>query len=118
MNVEKQLSEFNNSFQCKGMALDPELEKDANLKLIQLLALAPPGARSKGGMEKSGKNYLAEVKVHSHFRSFSSQAAGMNPRTAVLRALERLEDQLYRWRWGTDDVNSSNVSNLPWARSG
>lgn len=124
MNTTKQIQGPKNCFHHKGIDPGPHLEKDANLKLVQLLAMAPPGAYSTWSIEKTGKNYLAEVKMFSPFRSFSSRSEGMSPHSVVHRALERMEDQLYRWRWGGNkkdentDSKASDVGNLPYARSG
>jgi hypothetical protein len=102
MNTEMKTEDIQNRFRFCGITPEPELEKVANLKLLQLLAMAPPGAQSTGTLEKTGKSYQAEIRVSSHFRSFSSHAISGNAQNAVIRALERLEDQLYRWRYGDD----------------
>jgi hypothetical protein len=115
---------FQNRFQFFGIEPEPDLEKVANLKLVQLVALAPPGSQSAGTLEKTGKSYLAGVRIASHFRSFSSHSISGTAENAVARALERLEDQIYRWRYGENkgnsgnDSNTSGVGDYPLARSG
>lgn len=79
---------------------DAELQKTANLRLIQLMAYAPPGARAIGRMEKVGKSYLATVEVKSSFRTFVANGLGNTEEGAVKRVLEKLEDQLFQWRFG------------------
>jgi hypothetical protein len=124
MNTKLETEDIQNRFQFYGITPEPELEKVANLKLVELLAAAPPGAQSTGTLERTGKSYLAGIRVSSHFRSFSSHAISGNAQNAVIRALERLEDQIYRWRYGDNtgnpgnNSNSSGMGNLPLARSG
>jgi hypothetical protein len=124
MTTQIQTEGFQNRFQFFGIEPEPDLVKVANLKLLQLVALAPPGSQSAGTLEKTGKSYLAGVRIASHFRSFSSHSISGNAENAVARALERLEDQLYRWRYGENngnpgnDSNSSGMGNLHLTRSG
>jgi hypothetical protein len=111
MSTQFETEGFQNRFQFFGIDPGPDLEKVANLKLLQLVALAPPGSQSSATLEKTGKSYLAEIRVTSHFRSFSSHAISGSAQNAVFRALERLDDQLYRWRYGDNTGNSGNNSN-------
>ncbi len=95
---EKKISRY--QFTAENITSDPELEKMANLKLAQLLALAPKDALAAARVENSGRYYVAVAEVKSRFRNFEEKSAGSTPYSAVRRALERLEDRLYRWRFG------------------
>lgn len=103
---------------------DPELEKVSNLKLLQLLAYAPPGATATGRVDKTGQSYMASVDVHSSFRSFAAKAIGTTEAVAVKRVLEKIEDHLFRWRFGSGSGHSPKGSERvvfgksPLARSG
>jgi hypothetical protein len=88
-------------FQFRDVGADPHLEKNANLRLVQLLALAPPDASALGLLEKNDQYYVSTVEVQSRYRTFHEKAAGTTPDLAVKRALEKLEDRLYRWRAGS-----------------
>ena len=123
MNFKIRLEEVKNRFHFGYLDYDLETEKDANLKLIQLLALAPPAATGVGLVEVAQQGFLTTVTVRSPFRSFTGKAIGPTARTSINRALERLENELYRWRFGG---GSGNYGTLPkvqkrqisWARSG
>lgn len=122
MNRQTEAQKAKNRFCFQGIEPDQELETKANLKLIQLLALAPPGANASGVLEPIRNSYLAKIEVQSPFRSFSSQAMGNSPHVAINRALERLEDQLFRWRFGSGNGNfgphrNSVNAHFPWVRS-
>ena len=121
MNTQTLSKEMKNKFSFQGLPPDRELEGKANLKLTQLLALAPPGSEAFGRLEISGKSYHASIAVRSAYRIFTAEAYGFDAMVAVNRALERLENQLYHWRFGSGTGNSGpRQSNsgveLPWAR--
>ncbi len=94
-------------FKLHAFDYDPELEKSTNLKLAQLLALAPPDATAVCSLDidESDGYYVAEIEVKSRYRTFRERAAGVTPRTSVKHALEKIEDRLYRWRFGGGDAN-------------
>lgn len=100
MGIQTEAEKTRYEFCLRDLGPDPELEKDAKLKLVQLLALAPPGATAFGFVEKSDRAYLAAVQVRSPYRTFLERASGVAPRTAVHRVLQKLEDRLYEWRFG------------------
>ncbi len=86
---------------------DPELKKTANLKLLQLLAIAPPAASGLGFVQQSEHEFLATITIQSSFRSFVAKAVSANLELAVRKCLERMEDDLLRWRFGSGSGNSS-----------
>jgi hypothetical protein len=92
------------SFGFSGIEDDKELQKEVNLRVVQILAQAPPGAFSSGRVELLGLTHFSHVKIESPFKTFLAQAAGMSARSALMRALDRLEDQINRWRWGLSPV--------------
>jgi hypothetical protein len=96
--IEKRTARY--EFLFVGLDCDPELGKTANLKLAQLLALAPPDATAFGTVSQKERYYKAEVEVKSRYRTFREQAAGTTPHGSVRLALEKIEDRLYRWRYG------------------
>jgi len=85
-------------FQLAKTEIDPRFEKDVNLKLVELLALAPPDASATGVLEKCDQFYWSSVAVESRYCNFQEKAAGTTPHSAVARALEKLENKLYEWR--------------------
>jgi hypothetical protein len=87
-------------FRFNNIPADPDLERKTNLKLAQLLAIAPPGSTAVGFVEKNEKYYMSAIEVSSPYRTFLEKAGGLTPNSAIQRALEKLEDQLYRWRFG------------------
>ncbi len=87
-------------FRFNNVPADPDLEKKTNLKLAQFLAIAPPGATAVGFLEKDEKHYTCAIEVSSPYRTFFEKAGGLTPNSAIQRALDKLEDQLYRWRFG------------------
>lgn len=86
--------------------VDPDIRRRANLRIAQLLTLAPPGAKVVGVMNREGKYYVTAVEVSSHYRSFYKKAIGSTPEFALSRVLERLEEFLYRWRYGGGSSDS------------
>lgn len=102
-----------NRFHFGFLDYDPQLEKEANLKLIQLVAFAPPGATGVGLVEKSGKEFISRITIKSPFRTFTSKALGNNPRSAVKKSLERIEEDLYRWRFGSGSGNGGKQTSIP-----
>lgn len=90
----------NYDFKFNLPEMDPELRREANLRLVQLLTLAPPGAKALGAIEKQGNHYVSIVEVTSPYRSFSQQAGGLTPQASINRVLDRLEDSIHRWRYG------------------
>ncbi|MBY0471934.1 hypothetical protein K2X30_12270 [bacterium] len=80
--------------------IDSDLKRKANLRLVELLTLAPPGARAFGVMNKDGPHYISAIEVSSPYRCFFQKAVGLTPASALSRVLERVEDALYRWRYG------------------
>jgi hypothetical protein len=118
-------AELNNKFHFGYYADDadnePEFAKAANLRLLQLLVDAPPGASAIGLVEKNDREYISLIKVRSPFRSFTASAAGTDAERTVGKALDRLEDELYRWRFGSSsgsDRHDNEVLNIPLAQSG
>jgi hypothetical protein len=99
------IERMKNRFHFGFLDYDPELEKEANLKLVQLLAFAPPGATGVGLVEKSEKEFLSTITIRSPFRTFVAKAIGNTPSFAVRKSLERLEEDLYRWRFGSGSGN-------------
>lgn len=87
-------------FRFNDVPVDPDLERRTNLKLAQFLAIAPPGATAVGFVEKDGSFYMSAIEVSSPYRTFLGKAGGLTPNSAIQRTLEKLEDQLYRWRYG------------------
>jgi hypothetical protein len=85
-----------NRFHFGFLDYDSELEKEANLRLIQLLAFAPPGATGVGLVEKSEKEFLSTITIKSPFRTFTSKALSNNARAAVKKSLERIEEGVGR----------------------
>jgi hypothetical protein len=79
---------------------NPDLEKTTNLNLLQLLAYAPPGSMAIGRVDRVEQSYLASIEVQSSFRCLSAKAMGTTEPAAVKRVLEKLEDQLFQWRFG------------------
>lgn len=100
MNAEVNVHKIKNRFFFQDMQQDPDLERTANLRLIQLLAYAPPGAVAIGTVQRSGKNYFASIDVSSPFRSFIAKAEAVNSHDVVRRVLNKLDDQLFSWRFG------------------
>jgi hypothetical protein len=84
---------------------DRELETRSNLKLLNLLTLAPPGAKGVGLIENTDGRYLCTITIYSPFRSFTAKAMGANPEATINRALDRMEDELFRWRFGNGSGN-------------
>ena len=80
--------------------VDSEIRRRANLRLVELLTLAPPGAKAVGVMDKEGRYYVSAIEVSSPYRSFFQKAVGLTPASTLSRVLERTEDALYRWRYG------------------
>ncbi len=100
MNTEKTTAVVKNRFQFQGVEPNADLERKANLKLIQMLAYAPPGAVAVGTVQKTGNSYAAAIEVSSAFRTFTSSAFGLSLEAAVNRVLSKMDDQLYNWRFG------------------
>ena len=127
MNSQINFKEVKNRFHFDYVEHDPDLEKTANLKLVQLLAFAPPSATGVGWVEKTESGFLSTVRILSPFRTFTAKAMGTSAASAIMKALERLEDELYRWRFGgggTGNYGSfgrqesmPTTPNLPAARS-
>jgi len=117
MNSSINLQETRNRF-CL-VSDSPDLEKTAHLKLVQLLAYAPPGSTAAGRVDRSGGSYLASIEVQSSFRSFSAKAMGTSEAAAVKRSLEKMEDQLFRWRFGDGTGQSArSTESMLFRRSG
>jgi hypothetical protein len=104
-------------FQFSRFQPDPDLKKRANLKLVQLLVLAPPGARASGRVETLSQSYLSSVEIRSPYREFRESAVGLTPEAAIDRVLNRIEERLYRWRFGGGGGETSTQAghrmNLP-----
>jgi hypothetical protein len=91
-----------------------ELETRSNLKLLHLLTLAPPGAKGFGWVENNkGGNYLCTISIFSPFRSFTAKALGSSPEGTVNRALDRMEDELFRWRFGSGSGDQGREIGFP-----
>jgi hypothetical protein len=80
---------------------EPAFAKAANIRLLQVLVDAPPGATAIGLVEKNDREFISIVRVRSPFRTFTASAAGIDAEKTVHKALDRLEDELYRWRYGS-----------------
>jgi hypothetical protein len=106
--TEKSISRY--EFLFNGLGRDSDLERTANLKLVQLLALAPPDATAVGVVLKKDRYFTAAVEVKSRYRTFHEQAAGTTTHGAVRLVLEKLEDRLYRWRYGGGHDPSSQAA--------
>jgi hypothetical protein len=100
-NIERNLQKQKNQFCFQGMEQDADLERTANLRLIQLLAYAPPGAIAIAIVQKAEKNYSASIEVSSPFRNFSASAVGLSAQVVVDRVLSKIEGQLFDWRFGS-----------------
>ncbi|MBL7714064.1 MAG: hypothetical protein JNL01_01265 [Bdellovibrionales bacterium] len=93
--------------QFQNLAYDPELEKRTNLRLVEILAIAPPEAIAKAQIRKEGRTFVASTTVESGFRTFQQSALGPSAREAIMNALRRLEEQVYRWRYGRGPGSTS-----------
>jgi hypothetical protein len=113
MKSQESFEGVKNRFHFGFLDYSSELEKEANLRLIQLLAFAPPSATGVGFVEKSEKEFLSTITIKSPFRTFSAKALGTNPRSAVNKSLERIEEDLYRWRFGSGSGNSGKQATIP-----
>ena len=80
---------------------DPDLEKMANLRLCRIIELAPPYSKGSARLEKSERGYFSSVEIYSQLRYLSAHADGVTARTAVRRALDKLECLLLRRRGKT-----------------
>jgi len=89
MNTQTLSKEMKNKFSFHGLPPDRELEGKANLKLTQLLALAPSGSEAFGRLEVSGKGYHASITVRSAFRIFTAEAYGFDAMVAVSHRQKR-----------------------------
>ena len=123
MDSDIRFDELKNRFHFGFLNYDPELEKEANLKLLQLLAFAPPGATGVGLVEETERDFLSTVTIRSPFRTFTAKAVESAEKSAVRKSLERLENELFRWRSGGGTGNHGwhyqyPTGNLPWARCG
>lgn len=112
MNQAIEKNKIRYHFQFKNTERDADLEKMANLKLAQILALAPTDASALGVVENNDRYYVSVAEVKSRYRTFQEKAAGTTPHSAVRRALERLEDRLYRWRFGGGTDTSAHFSQI------
>jgi hypothetical protein len=101
---EKQNTRY--EFNFKNIRVDADLQKKANLKLVELLALAPLDASAFGTVEDSGDYFISTVEVKSRYKTFVEKAAGTSPHSAVNRVLEKLENKLYQWRCGGNSNSS------------
>jgi hypothetical protein len=92
MAIQTRTEKARYQFCLKDLGPDPDLERFANLMLVQLLALAPPGASAFGFVEKGGRVY----------------------RAAVNRVLQKIEDRLYQWRYGggSSGASAEPISNF------
>ncbi len=114
---------WKNRFHFGYSGHDPLLEKRANLDLIQLLALAPPSSEGRGEVTLKGQDFSAAISICSPFRAFFATGRGPVANIAIARAFERIEDELFRWRWGGGPGNFGQragvpAGGLPWAQSG
>ncbi len=80
--------------------VDSTLEAKTNSRLVELLTLAPPDASAVGLLQRDEKSFLSAIEVQSKFLTFFEIGYGPSPEVAVQRALNRLEDRLYEWRFG------------------
>ena len=112
MKPQAQFHPVKNRFAFRQVAVSRELEKSANLRLFELLAIAPPGAAGTGVLEKSEQNFRAVVAIHSAFRTFVQEAIGTNPASAIRKALDRLEDALFAWRYGAGAPQAQVASGI------
>jgi len=113
MKEKVRQSELNNRFYFNFFGYDPELERKANLRLLELLAYAPPSAGGFGRVEMSGREYISTIIIQSPFRSFTSKALSSNADSAVRKSLERMEEDLFRWRFGNGTGNNGKQTGLP-----
>lgn len=113
MKEQIRQAEVKNKFHFGFTDYDPELESAANLKLIQLLAFAPPSATGVGLVEKSEREFLATISIQSPFRSFAAKAISTNPESAVKKSLERMEENLFRWKFGSGSGNNGRQTGIP-----
>jgi hypothetical protein len=105
------------AFEFNFDEVDPETRSKANLRLVELLTLAPPGAKAVGVMDKEGQHYISAIEVSSPYRTFFQKALGSTPQAALQRVLDRLEDTLYRWRYGGGNQGSPSHTDLHFSRS-
>jgi hypothetical protein len=113
MNPQVRLKKVENKFHFDFVNEDKDLEKYANLKLLQLLAYAPPGATGVGLVEKYQGEFLSTITIQSHYRSFTAKAIGSDAKAAVRKSLDRLEDELFRWRFGGGSGNNGRHTGIP-----
>ena len=113
MNPQVRLKKVENKFHFDFVNEDKDLEKEVNLKLLQLLAYAPPGANGVGLVEKSQGEFLSTIAIQSHFRSFTAKAIGSDAKAAVRKSLDRLENELFRWRFGGGSGNNERHTSIP-----
>lgn len=100
MNLKTERRGLSYQFHFANVDPDPELTRKANLKLAQLVAIAPPGASATGVLERNERHYHSVIDVKSPYRSFHEEAVAKEPGTAIQRVLEKVEDRIYAWRFG------------------
>ena len=101
-----------NQFRFEGVENETELARKANLRLIQLLAYAQPGAVATGLVQKSGKSFLASITIWSPYRSFTASSVALSAEAAVNLVLSKMDDQLFNWRYGSGNGRSSPQSSV------
>lgn len=109
----KQIPGVRNRFSFLNLEVDKDVERAMNLKLVQLLSLAPPGAVAYGTVEQIGSSCVAKLSIISSFRVFSAQATAPHPEKAVNRVLAEMEDQIFRWRFGGSRGGPSSFVHIP-----
>lgn len=87
-------------FHFANVEPNAELARKANLRLAELLAMAPPGAYAEGYLELNDRCYRSVVDVESPFRSFHAEAVALEPGAAIQHSLEKMEDRIHAWRFG------------------
>lgn len=112
MNTETLIERSVNQFQFKDIANGTELASKSNLKLIQLLAYAPPGAVATGIVQKSAKGFSASLTIWSPYRIFTASSVALSAEVAVDRVLRKIDDQLFDWRFGSGNGRSSPQASI------
>lgn len=92
-----------------GKSQRQTLEYSVNERLRRLIELGPPEAKGIGWVERTANIHCAKLFIKSPFRDFHAVATGLNPETAINRAFEYAEEQIFNWRFGNGSGHSSSI---------
>jgi len=110
MKTKNKIQLSKNEITFRNFAASCDLQKAANLRLLELLAMAPPGADGGGLVDKVENQYYACALIQSAYRSFIQYAVSENPTEAVGKVLDRLENDIFSWRYGTGTPQAQSDS--------